>query len=345
MPAYRKPTHKELTKSRDPRVAQSLLVQQENYVNLLRQAASLLGDGNLSSAGTIEQLIQVGKQDLNRLRQLSGGRIRPRKRPQNPLSGETCCVYLDECGAHELRSPDAYRVFVLSAVIIRDSDFGEVDRAWKDFKARALGSPDIIVHEPDVRKADEPFYKHRTYKLEEMRHTFASLPFGIVSVVVHRDNYLQDFGLGPVDNSLPAHIYWMALDFLMERVAMALDLQFNGARGRVVAEARTPLLDTELQYEYARLLIQGTSYIWDGWFRRTFPPGITFEPKLTNSTGLQLADLSARPVGDKVVNKRKSPYLWNEIRAKMCPDLETQNSILGLKIMPWRPRYKDLWKG
>ena len=344
MPPYRKPTNKELTKSRDPRVAQSLLVHQENYVNLLRHAETLLGDGNPASAATIKQLIQTGLQDLNRLNQLSKGRIWPRKRPQNKLSGDTCCVYLDECGAHELRSADAYRVFVLSAVIIRDSDFGELDRAWKDFKTRALGSPDVVVHEPDVWKADEPFYTHRRYKLEEMRSTFAALPFSVVTVVVHRDDYLQDFGMGPVDQSLPAHIYWMALDFLMERVAMALDLQFKGATARIVAEARSPLQDTELQYEYARLLIQGTSYIWDGWFRRTFPPGITFEPKTTNNTGLQLADLTARPVGDKVLNKKRKPYLWKEICAKMCPDQETENSILGLKIMPWRMRYKDLWK-
>jgi hypothetical protein len=117
-------------------------------------------------------------------------------------------------------------VFVLSAVIIRDSDSGEVDRVWKDFKARALGSPNVIVHEPDVRKADEPFYSHRTYKLAEMRRTIAALPFTVVTVVVHRDD----------------------------------------------------------------------------------------------------------------------PYLWKEVQAKMCPEVETDNSILGLKIMPWRNKYRDLWK-
>jgi len=345
MPSYRKPTHKELEKSRDPRVAQALLIHQENYVNLLRHATALLGDANAQSAAIIEQLIQTGLQDMNRLRQLSQGRIVSRKRPQNRVSGDTCCVYIDECGPHELRAPDPYSVFVLSAVIIRDSEFGEVDRAWKDFKTRALGSPDVIVHAPEVRKADGPFdTPHREYKLAEMRRTFASLPLTVVTVVVHRVDYLQDFGLGPVDDSLPAHIYWMALDFLMERIAMTLDLYYRGATARVVAEARGPLQDTELQYEYARLLIQGTSYIRDGWFRKAFPPGVTFEPKTTNSTGLQLADLAARPVGDKVINKRKNPYMWDEVRLKMCPIVETQNSILGLKIMPWRARYKDLWK-
>jgi hypothetical protein len=38
------------------------------------------------------------------------------------------------------------------------------------------------------------------------------------------------------------------------------------------------------------------------------------------------------------------PYLWPEFRGKLCQGHETKNSILGLKIMPWRERYKDLWK-
>ncbi len=100
MPSYRRPTHKELAKSRDPRIAQALLVQHENYVNLLRQqrdrakktellldglrqATALLGDTNLQSSGVIDQLIQTSLQDMNRLRQLSKGRVVSRKRPQN----------------------------------------------------------------------------------------------------------------------------------------------------------------------------------------------------------------------------------------------------------------------
>jgi len=236
-------------------------------------------------------------------------------------------------------------VFVLSAVIIRDADHDIVDQTWKGFKARHLGSPDVNVHEPDVRRRDGPFDNPGSArKRNAMRSTFASLPISIITVVVHRDDYMQDFGLGPIDVSLPAHIYWMALDFLMERVVMALDLQFKGATGRVVAEARGDLENAQLQYEFARLHLDGTSYIRSGWFRQALLPGVKFENKDANITGLQLADLVARPVGDKVLNRRKRPYLWDQLRVKMCSDQETQNSILGLKIMPWRAKYESLWK-
>ena len=50
---------------------------------------------------------------------------------------------------------------------------------------------------------------------------------------------------------------------------------------------------TLLQYEFTRLMLDGTSYIGDSWFRHSLRPGITFEGKDTNNTGLQLADLLA----------------------------------------------------
>jgi len=345
-PQKQNPTPKELEKSRDARIAVARKAQQENYVNLLRLAKRLVGDSNATAIGVLDQLIASGVQDLNRLDQLCRNTwIVERKRPQNKQSGETCCIYLDECGAHELRSAEPYRAFVLSAVIIRDTDHDTVDQSWKAFKAQNLGSTDVNVHEPEVRRGNGPFDNpHRARKRREMRATFASLSVAIITVVVHRDDYIHDFGLGPVDTSLPAHIYWMALDFLMERAVMALDLQFKGATARVVAEARGPLEDAQLQYEFARLHLDGTSYIRPGWFRQALLPGIRFENKDKNITGLQLADLVARPVGDKILNPRRKPYLWDEIKPKLCPDQETLNSILGLKVMPWRPRYKDIWK-
>jgi Protein of unknown function (DUF3800) len=319
-------------------------VLQESYVNLLRQAKSMLGDDDAYNAGAIEQLISAGQNRLNTINQLCGGRIVSRRRPRNKQSGETCYIYLDECGAHELRSTEPYQVFVLSAAIIHESDLEAVDKAWKDFKIKDLGE-DVVIHEPEVRKGDGPFEDaDRAQKLEAMRRCFAELPFAIVTVVVHRDAHLRKHGLGPIDVSLPAHLYWMSLDFLMERAVLALDVQFKGASAQVVAEARGPLEDAQLQYEFARLHLDGTSYIRAGWFRQALLPGVTFLPKEANITGLQLADLVARPVGDKVLDRQAKPYLWEELREKMCPDVETEHSILGLKIMPWDTQYEDLWK-
>jgi hypothetical protein len=137
----------------------------------------------------------------------------------------------------------------------------------------------------------------------------------------------------------------MSLDFLFERIVMVLDTRFKGGKAKVIAESRGPKEDALLQYEFARLHLEGTSYISAAWFRQQLHPGIHFEAKGgTYATGLQLADLAARPVAEKVANVAGQPDRWPEIRHKLCPGIETKNSILGLKILPWDPIFTDLWK-
>jgi len=171
------------------------------------------------------------------------------------------------------------------------------------------------------------------------------LDFTAVVCVVRRDAYLASYGAGALDESLPAHLYLMSLDFVLERLALALDTEFGGGRARVIAESRGPKEDALLQYEFARLLLQGTSYISPSWFRQQFHPGITFEGKGgAFSSGLQLADLLARPSAEKVVNPESEPERWPEFRLKLCPGRETKNSVLGLKIVPWDESFAGIWR-
>ena len=109
------------------------------------------------------------------------------------------------------------------------------------------------------------------------------------------------------DKSLPAHIYSMTLDFLMERLVMVLDNKYNGARAHIVAEGHGPLEDALLQYEYVRLLLDGTSYISPSWFRQRLASSIIFQTKKDNCTGLELADLLARPCAKKIINPKSTP--------------------------------------
>jgi hypothetical protein len=345
MASYREPDPSDLEKSREARIARQNLVRHEQYVSALRRAERLRSDSGRPASSELTELISSGTTELNAVKQRAGGRIYPRRRPTNKHPTSNCQVFLDECGSHSLAELGPFKVFVLSAVIIRDADHPTIDTEWRKFKGASLGSPDTIVHEPDVRKGEGPFRDpNRQGKLTAMARVVSSLDFVALAVVVHRPNYKRDFGTGPVDESLPTHIYWMALDFLMERTVMALDTHFNGARAQVIAESRGPKEDASLQYEFARLHLDGTSYVADGWFRHALCPGISFQSKKVNSTGLQLADLLARPVGEKVIDSTSYPYLWPEFRGKLCQGHETKNSILGLKIMPWRERYKDLWK-
>ena len=136
----------------------------------------------------------------------------------------------------------------------------------------------------------------------------------------------------------------MALDFLLERIVLALETHFNGAYGHIIAEARGPREDALLQYEYVRLHLDGTSYISPSWFRQQLAPSIEFKIKKDNISGLQIADLLARPCGEKILDPSSSPVRWPQFRGKLCPGQETAHSILGLKVVPWGQRYADIWK-
>lgn len=348
MARYRDPDPEELEESRDPRVARRQLDRLEVAAHHLEQAGRAHRESGRAEDPALEQLIERVQNECADLHSRLAGRVESRRRPKKPSgTRETCTVFIDECGQHSMKAKDAYPVFVLAAAIVRDSDLGVVEAEWRRWKREKLGSEDAIVHEPDVRKRTGPF--RRTERGDEAIATLpdiiSALDFSAVVVVVHRPNYVEDFGLGRLDESLPAHGYMMALDFLLERLAFVLDSEYDGAIAQIVAESRGPKEDAMLQYEAARLQLEGTSYVSDAWFRQQFRPGIHFFGKSANSTGLQLADLLARPVGDRVIDPLgPAPDRWAVFRPKLCQGQETKNSITGLKILPWREQYEQLWK-
>ncbi len=344
MAGYREPTSAELEESRDARISRRRLDSLEICANYLEQAARLRNESNLPDDPEVSKMVGRVRSECHDLKGKCGGRVESRRRPHSQESADACTIFLDECGQHVVAAEDSFPTFILAAVIIRDVDSPVVDAKWKRWKHDNLGS-DAIVHEPDVRKSRPPFHGEKgRAAAERLPAILGELDFAALAVVVHRGDYVADFGTGPIDASLPAHAYMMALDFLMERAAFALDRQFGGAKALLVAESRGPKEDALLQHEFSRLHLEGTSYVAPGWFRQQLQPGIQFLSKPDNSTGLQLADLLARPVGEKVAQPDQDPPRWATFREKFCPGQETKNSVVGLKIVPWRDRYEDLWK-
>jgi hypothetical protein len=244
---------------------------------------------------------------------------------------------------------DEFEAFVMAAVIVPDEDYPKLDKKFKRWKHENLGSAKKFIHEPQIRRGIGPFYfkgdnAKRSIVIQSLQQLVAKLEFAAVVCVINRPEYVAQVGLGSLDKSLPTHPYLMTLDFLMERLVMILDRQFNGARAYVIAEARGPHEDALLQYEYVRLQLDGTSYISPSWFRQQLAPAIEFKSKKDNCTGLQLVDLLARPCGEKILAPSTTPARWSEFREKICLGQETAHSILGLKVVPWHERYIDIWK-
>lgn len=343
MAGYREPTPEELEESRDPRLAMRRLSRLEVVAHHLDVAASAWGGEVGTMDPHIEEMARKVRNECTKAKQLCSGRVESRRRPRSRPSADSYTIYLDECGQHAVAAVDTFPVFVLAAAIIRDADYPVIDALWKRWKHENLGGENVIVHEPDLRRRTGPFRGEAgAAAISGLQRVLAGFDFGAVVIVVHRADYVADYGVGPIDNSLPEHAYLMALDFLMERCLFALDSQFGGGRADVIAESRGPKEDAMLQHEFARLHFEGTSYISHSWFRQQLHPGIRFMSKRDNNTGLQIADLLARPVGVKVADPTSDPPWWDVFRPKLCKGSETKHSLVGLKIVPWRDRYANL---
>lgn len=345
----KKSSPEELAASRDTRIATRHLDQHERYLALLHHAQRIRLNSNVPD--TLAGIIASGEAELQGLRARATGKVSPRRRPQitSDDPANKCTIFVDECGASSLTADDEFKAFVIAAIIVPDEDYPKLDEQWKRWKADNLGSPNKFIHEPNLRRGTGPFYfnkdtNKRSLVIQSLQELVAKLDFTAVACVVNRPEYVAQVGLDSLDESLPSHPYLMTLDFLMERLVMVLERQFNGARAHVVAEARGPLEDALLQYEYVRLQIDGTSYISASWFRQQLATAIEFRTKKENCTGLQLADLLARPCGEKVLAPSTTPDRWPEFRGKLCCGQETAHSILGLKVVPWHERYVDIWK-
>jgi hypothetical protein len=232
---------------------------------------------------------------------------------------------------------------------VRDNEFEDFDRRWKDWKSTVLGSAEKLVHEPDVRWGRGSFFfnkdiQRRQAAVASLAHIIGELEFMGVVCVLNRPAYFAQYGDDALNESLPGHPYLMTLDFVLERVVMALQSHFAGAKARVIIESRGAKEDAVMQYEFARLFLDGTTYVSGTYFREQLSPGVEFRTKRDNSTGLQIADLLARPCAEKILDPQSTPARWPEFRQKLCPGIETGHSILGLKALPWDDALYRVWE-
>jgi hypothetical protein len=348
-------TYEALRAAAEPRELRRQLDQWQEYVATLR-----LARGHLVAAKpedeedfrALDDVIATGHSRVERLTDLVGGRIVSRRRPKKTVEGQrsACLVFLDECGSHALRAREHdFGAFALSAVIIEESKYSAIDRAWKEWKQSTWGDPERLIHEPEIRRGNGAFWfdgapARRSEVRESLAAKLADLDFKLIVVVVHRAAYLALHGRGPLDCTLPVNVYHMALDFLCERLVLALNESFSDSVALVVAEARGAKEDASLQLEFARLHLDGTSYIAPSWFRHQLQPGIEFGTKPDRITGLELADLAARPVAEKVLKPGSTPDRWPVFASKLCRGQATKHSPLGLKILPWEDKYGGIWK-
>lgn len=243
-------------------------------------------------------------------------------------------VFVDESGDHNLEivNPE-YPVFVLAFCVFRKSDYVEiVCPRIQEFKLRWFGHDNCILHEREIRKDLPPFGFLKTPGIKsnfltQLTSIIEDTPMTIIPAIIRKEHHKKKY-------SDPDNPYHLALLFCMERLAVFLrEKEQHTKLTHVVFEQRGGKAgggeeDRTLELEFRRIM-DGKHYL----ARHGFS-GMEIEiiPKASNSIGLQLADLVARPIGLKCLRPNQPNRSFEIIQKKFLgTEFFPYN---GMKIFP-----------
>ncbi|HEX8404349.1 MAG TPA: DUF3800 domain-containing protein [Duganella sp.] len=243
-------------------------------------------------------------------------------------------VYVDESGDHGmLKTDDNYPMFVLAFCVFHKRYYTDtVVPALEKFKFKHFGHDLVVLHEHEIRKekGDFNFFANRDEKIQfltELTEIIEASNFVLISCAIDK-NQLRDKA------GVQSHPYHLALGFCLETLFEFL--QEKGQEERlthVVFERRGKKEDNELELEFRRMC-DGANKLG-----KRLPFDIVFADKKVNSSGLQLADLVARPVGMRVLKPEQDNRAFAVLKRKFYCSGGRENvgegfENWGLKIHP-----------
>jgi len=238
-------------------------------------------------------------------------------------------VYVDESGDHGLVSINPeYPVFVLVFCIFQKQEYiDKIIPALARFKIGFWGHDEVVLHEHDIRKPKNEF----TILIDKAtRETFASeltqlisnTSFTIIASVVDKKKFTSQY-------IRPENPYEISLGFGLERVYRHLaDIGQPDMRTSVVVERRGKKEDEELELCFRRIC-DGANFL-----NKPFPYNLVMIDKRANSSGLQIADLTARPIGIKTLRPHQPNRAYDIIVKKLRKSPQGDIKGWGLKIFP-----------
>lgn len=237
-------------------------------------------------------------------------------------------VFVDESGDHSLTSIDeAYPLFVLCFCIVQKTAYTDaIVPRIKRLKFDTFGHDCVVLHEIDIRRKRGAFSKlgkeARETFLESLTQIIADVPMTVVAVVIDKRRLTQRY-------ANPYNPYHIGIQYGLERVRHFLHLQGqHEALTHIVCEARGAKEDADLELAFRR--------VCDGENRTRAPYAfdIVICDKKTNSEGLQLADLMARPVGLHILRPDQPNRAFETLAAKFFEGATGIVNGNGLKVFP-----------
>lgn len=237
-------------------------------------------------------------------------------------------IYVDESGDHSLASIDPnYPMFVLAGCIIRKDEYQAAVNDLLRLKFQTFGYDTIVFHDREIRKALGAFSfltdsTKREAFYEQISAFIGGANFTLVAAAIHKLRLAHQY-------MYPDNPYEIALTMCLERA-----YRFLRERGQhehithVIVESRGKREDADLELAFRRAC-DGNNML-----KVRMPFVIQCCSKQTNSTGLQLADLVARQIGQHVLNPHIRSRAFEVIRPKFRCSPTGDIHGWGLKIFP-----------
>lgn len=220
-------------------------------------------------------------------------------------------IYVDESGDHGLQSVDKhYPIFALAFCIFHKRHYSEmIVPALEKFKFNYFGHDQVVLHENEIRKEKGSFniFKGKEQKeqfLENLTKVIDVSKFILVGSIIDKVKLLRH-------GDYKSNCYHLALGLCLEKIYDFLkEKSQHEFKTHIVFECRGKKEDSELELEFRR--------ICDGNNKKKIklPFEIIFSDKKAMSSGLQLADLVARPIGIKYLKPNQDNRAFEVLREK-----------------------------
>lgn len=237
-------------------------------------------------------------------------------------------IYVDESGDHSLGSINPeYPIFVLSFFIFEKQHYiSSILPSIRRLKFSTFGHDMVVLHEADIRRKRGAFTKlskpQRETFLDQITEIIHTSDFHLVAIVIDKrklkNHHLQS-----------NHPYHLALEFGLECISrFLLEKKQDDPLTHLVCEARGKKEDQELELVFRRICDDAN------YFQKSLSFELIIANKQTNSEGLQLADLTARPIGLSVLKPEQDNRANAVLENKFYRNGYGIKDGFGLKIFP-----------
>lgn len=228
-------------------------------------------------------------------------------------------IFVDESGTPNLGTVDpTFPVFTLAFVLVEKSEYMHaIVPTIQSLKFKYCGHDQIILHERDIRRQSNQFaflqvsQALREQFVSDISETLKNLSFEILTCTIDK-NALKARYSDPFDP------YEIAMFLGMEMCLDALlAKKQTGKTIHTIFEGRGKPEDLNLELAFRRVINNDSHWGYKSKDFKLIDWDVLFLDKRCNSSGLQLADLIARPIALNYLRKQQKNRAYDIISEKI----------------------------